>query len=236
MLLLETGFLTGAGVIPYIHINKVSNTLVNLDTCLTRHESQLFNVNVHHTSFRRLNELMEDLEDIIPQSTFKVVNRKITGVYLQSKKTNQFSYDHHRGILQYRIHAEKRPGAWQLKHEGTLWEVLDRELPYEVSATRLAKSGRRPYIFIPEYETIEDFWTTKTKTETTQFEVVVEANKASEAEEIQEKVDNVLSFANLTIRNRKFFGIRWLGDSLQEVKQNLWQASIRYEMFLEKAL
>jgi len=93
---------------------------------------------------------------------------------------------------------------------------------------------KRPFIYIPDYQTVEFFTTTCSRLQTTTFSITVQGHNPEDIEVLMEEIDNLYNYATLIIDNRRFTALEWIGDSLIEIDQEIWEGSVNFELALEK--
>ena len=234
-MLVESGIHSSGRRLPYITIEKVGTTLENLDTCAHRHESHIYKIHVFAQSYAKALDLATKVENKLDWSTLRIQRRIIENVEFQFRSDEEIMPGVHKSSLQYEIIAQKQytDGLYSLTLDGKFAERLNR-LIAKVTTTKF-HNLKRPYLFVPEYFYQDYFRTTCSRLEQIDFEVCIQGYNPLDLEDILEDIDNTLSYSRLEVpSNRRFTTLQWTGNSLMEIRPELWHGSVNYNLVLEK--
>lgn len=234
-MLVESGIHSSGKRLPYISIEKIGTLLDTFDTCANRYERHIYNIHIYADRFSKLLDLENKVENKLDWKIFQVQNRLIQNIDFVKKESTEISPAFHKVSLQYEIHAQKqyKEGLYSITLDGRFAERITNLL-YQVTTTKF-HNIRRPYLFVPQYDTLDFFRTTKSRLENQSFEICVQGYNPFDIETILEEVDNTLSYCRLEVSsNRRFTTLQWTGNSLIELKPELWHGTIKYNLVLEK--
>lgn len=233
----------------YAILTKISNGLDTLDTCLTRLEQNIFQVNVFDVTFSGLLDTFDLVESILENKTLNLTTKRFVSLLYNGANYNEVTQGFYSGWLQYEIMVQKDFSS-SFKLDTIIGETFQEalfkhyqnsdNLNNKVNGFVTTKFGRgdwrRPFISIPNYKIDEDFRTTcLTRGENYNFSFLVEGNDPDELEIISNEIDNTFSYIKLSLTgNRRFTNLQWIGDSLIEIEPDLWQIEVDYNLLLEK--
>lgn len=237
---IESGFVSSGDNLPYLSLTKVSNVLDTRDTCTNRIERSIYQIDIYSNTYSSLLDYTDDVETSLDQYDLHAQNRRVLSTQFFSKEITEPKPRIYRSKMEYEVIAQKDFSSSTHEFEfgnGTLYELLKTNLSVDVVTTRFGDSSWvRPFIFIEGYSTEEAWLTTKSRLENTQFTISMEDYSPIDVEDLMEDVDNLISYAKITVNNRRWTSLEWQGDTLIEVEPNLWRGSINYELTLEKDL
>lgn len=234
-MLVESGIFSSGKRLPYITIEKIGATLDRFDTCANRYEEHLFNIHVFAQSNSKASDLATKVENKLDWQRFTVQNRIIENIEFVEKMEQELIPAVHKHSLQYLIQTQKKytEGLYSITLDGRIGERINR-LMYTNTTTKY-HSVKRPYLFVPKYTANDFFRTTKSRLETIDFEICVQGYNPFDIETILEEVDNTLSYCRLEVpSNRRFTTLQWVGNSLMELRPELWHGTVKYNLVLEK--
>jgi hypothetical protein len=220
---------------PYTIINLLSNTLHSKDTCNSRLEHRIYQITSYDDSFRSLVDTVSIINQQLNKS-FQFLNQNITepirGIYEAKIQFEVLVQTHFKFLFAPKL-SGKNLYEVLLKgyNESDLCEVTNGFCGTEF----VRESWNRPWIFIPEYNTVTYFITTcNTQARSTKFSISLEAYNPVQLESILEKIDQAFSYSKMQIDGKNFLGLEWLGNSINEIAPNIWQGAVDYEIILEE--
>lgn len=242
-----TGILQGNATTPYTTLSRISNVLDQRDTCVNRYEMSLYDVTVFTTSFSRLNQLLDDIEDELDYATLAVSDRDFSSCLFQQRRETELEPGFYQGILSYEVQIQKPLSSefFVSSTTGTTFfnalykrfndhYTLNHKVDGFVTTRFGADRWKRPFLFVPEYNIVEDFATTCSRVDKISFEIAVEGYGPNEVDEILNEIDNVYSYCTLRVDNRQFTNMEWMGNSLVELEPSLWRGAVQFEIMYEK--
>ncbi len=243
----KAGFQQGFKV-PYASISKVSHTLLNLDTCLNRLETQIFNINLYDDNFNRLIRNTDKVEDDYDFSTLNVANRKVNRVQFQNRFVDEPKKGFYFSSLTYEVITQKVFSPSNVKLDATggdnFYEALYTrykqfpELNGPVENFIVTGFGDEEwpfnFLYIPNYSTVQAFLTTCSRLEETSFSISIQHKNPDHIERVIELVDDIYSYCTLKLSGKRFTSLQWRANSLIELEPEFWQGTIDYSLILEK--
>lgn len=251
---IDTLFPVSAGISrdkkEYVVVEKVSNVLDFRSTCLERLENSIYRVRVFTFNFPELRRQLGLIESALEFSSLTIANRRFVNLNLNDVHLEELEKGFYTGFLQFAIDTQKdfrnREPGFQLTttSASNFWEalylryknstLLSDKIKDFVTTSFVQDKNKRPYIFIPKYNVVNNWWTTCTRLQETTFNISVEGYSPTEIELILEEVDNLYSYCKLGTSDKRFTNLEWIGDSLIQEELELWIGSITYQIILEK--
>lgn len=247
--LVQSGFQVGNKV-PYSSVMKVSHTLLNLDTCLNRLETQIYQVLLYDDNHPRLLRNIEKVEGQLDFSTLKIKNRKNPRV----KFLDRFEDEPVEGLyfanLTYEVITQKEFDPEKVKRATTTADdfysaLRKRYLEHPILTAKTGefvttKYGKSEwdfgFLFIPSYNTLQDFLTTCTRAEATNFSIAIQHNNPDKIMDIQEDIDDIYSYCTFKLTGKRFTTLEWQSNTLVELEPEFWQGTVDYKLILEKEI
>lgn len=234
---IESGYVSSGDALPYLSLIKVSNVLDTRDTCANRIERSIYQISIYHDNFRDLNIEVDNVEDILDQTSLRVRNRRVLSTQFFEKQIFEPRPKIYQANLFYEVIAQRDfSSSNYLIGTGDISALLKEKITNVTSTSFGHPNWERPFIYIDNYNTVDAFLTTLSRLESTSFSVSIEDYNPLDVEDILEEIDDILSYSKLEVRNRRWTSLEWQGNSLIEIEPNIWKGSVNYEVILEKDL
>ncbi len=245
--LVQSGFQSSSKV-PYSSLIKVSHTLLNLDTCLNRLESQIYQILLYDDDFERLLRNLDKVEDIYDWSTLEVNNRRVNNVEFEGRFVDEPTDGLYFGSLTYDITTQKEFDPAKIEIINTTADNFyaalfkryedNPKLTSHVDGFVTTKFGQPSwpfnFLFIPNYSTTQAFLTTCSRLEETSFSISIQHKDPDHIQRVIEIVDDLYSYCKFTLSDKRFTSLQWRSNSLNELEPEFWQGTIDYSLILEK--
>lgn len=230
--------------VPYIYINRIGTTYEQLDTTLTRMDTQQYVVEVVTKNFREVPSLLTNIEQKLRLKSFNVANRRVLSIHKISEDLTEPTKGIYTGEQVYEVTSQKtfvdkrRTVTGETLQESLYKCYLASDLVGQVSGfcttAFVSENWNRPYIFIPKYSGQEDLVTTCSYGDRIGFDIALETLSPVVADNILELIDDNFSYSKLQVSGKYFAGIEWLGNNLQEISIGIWRGSVKYEALIHQ--
>lgn len=230
--------------VPYYSVSKISTVLDDLDTCLNRIERNIFQIDIYGKDPDQLKTASLDLENTLSFNQLVIGNRRFQGMWKLSSRLEEIVKGIFKNSFEYEVWTRREFTSYN-KDTTVGTSFYNAIYQRYLSTIGLNLSGKlngfilsrftqvkRPYLFVPNYQSEEEFRNTCAITEGTEFSLSVEDNNPENVEVILEEIDKLYSYCKLKI-DKTFLGLYWLGSSLDEFEPGLWRGSVRYKILLE---
>ena len=245
--LVQSGFQSSSKV-PYSSLNKVSHTLINLDTCLNRLESQIYQILLYDDDFPRLLRNLDKVEDLYDWSTLEVGNRLVNNVEFQGRFVDEPTDGLYFGNLTYDITTQKQFDPAKIDTVATVADNFyaalfkryedNPNLVSHVDGFVTTKFGQPDwpfgFLFIPNYTTTRAFLTTCSRLEETSFSIQLQHKDPDHIQRVIELIDDLYSYCKFTLTGKRFTTLQWQSNDLIELEPEFWQGSVSFNLTLEK--
>ena len=247
--LVQSGFQAGTKV-PYSSVIKTSHTLMNLDTCLNRLETQIYQILLYDDNHPRLLRNIDKTEDILDWSSLSVRNRKVVRVKFLDRFEDEPTEGLYFANLTYEVITQKvfdpnKVRRFTTTNDNFHGALYNRylESPSLLSRTNgfvTTRFGKADwdfgFLYIPSYSTVQDFLTTCTRLEATTFSISIQHKNPDHILDVQEEIDDIYSYCTFKLTGKRFTTLQWLSNTLTELEPEFWQGSVDYKLVLEKEI
>lgn len=243
------GFQRGDAKLPYINVVKLSNALVQKNSCGDREEESFYQFTVTCNDKPRLKVLAKAVQDLYDGQPLVVSSRRVLSVLWESTEYGELEPGIFQADIVFQILAEK---VFTEKTEFQVIQassVADYFMKLYYSSTELRSSlpdfvlsnfGKSeplyPYLVLEtELEQLESRHS-KGKYSATAIQFAIYGKDARELERIKEKFYNVFDTSAAQFPDKDFLILGWESDNLNEEEPGIWRAELNYTLLVNKDL
>lgn len=231
----------------YLVISKNSTALEYRDTCLDRHEKHIFNFQLYDDDWTRLKLSANSLRDVLDWSNISFTTRRFENIEYVTDNLTELERGKYLHSFFYEIYLAKSKSNFQFSSsegsdffEALYNRYLQFQLEFNIQGFVISKFGKSEWdlnhLYVPNYESIENFRTTLTRIDSTRFSINYRSVALVDVENVIEKIDNVFSYCQYIVDSKQIITIEWLGETITELEPNIWGGSVEYEIMQERLI